>query len=241
MRKVLACIQDFDLVRDLMQRFSASEKARILALSQLPQDTTILRALEIDVLLLDCTQHANSALSYAKMIYDDPFLDMHTIYLFQTPCTKMAAQITKMDEQATILYAPFSVAEIVHNIKNLPIKKKEISSSFFEESRVSLLIQKLGIPIHLNGFHYMKTAVMLMGQCNGTMKTMQQLYREIARIHNTTASRVEKAMRNAIHHAYHQPDQEMRLKPTNSQLIHHIYEQMRIAQEQEENDLEEQV
>lgn len=64
---------------------------------------------------------------------------------------------------------------------------------------VSQLMIDMGIPAHLRGYHYIRTAAMMAA---GDMKVVgsvtKLLYPEIARRYNTTNGKVERAIRNAI-------------------------------------------
>lgn len=229
MMKVLACIQDFDLVCDLMQQFSGSEKTRIMALSEYPKDTSIFISLGIDVLLLDCTRKTSEALALNQMILSDQRLHVSVIYMLPDWNKDIARYASEMDNRVSMLCAPFHVSRLIHEIKKYSNDyKSKRTMHLSEESFASQLICESGIPVHLNGFRYIKTGVVLLLECKEQMLTMKQLYREIARVHNTTASRVEKAIRDAIDHAYREPcsNNDGTSKPTNSQLIHLLYEQM---------------
>jgi two-component system response regulator (stage 0 sporulation protein A) len=67
------------------------------------------------------------------------------------------------------------------------------------EHAVSRLMIDMGIPVHLQGFHYMRTAVMIAAGDMGVVGSVTKLlYPEIARRYNTTNGKVERAIRNAI-------------------------------------------
>ena len=69
--------------------------------------------------------------------------------------------------------------------------------------RVQVLLHDLGIPCNLNGYHYLTTAICLVFEDERMRQGVtKNLYPEIARIHGTTLSRAERAMRHAIDLAY---------------------------------------
>ncbi len=71
------------------------------------------------------------------------------------------------------------------------------------ECQVTKLFQQIGIPAHVKGYRYLREAVLLTVNNTGILKAMtKELYPEIARRNNTTPSRVERAMRNAIEIAW---------------------------------------
>ncbi|MGN0376675.1 MAG: sporulation initiation factor Spo0A C-terminal domain-containing protein [Suilimivivens sp.] len=67
------------------------------------------------------------------------------------------------------------------------------------EQAVSQLMIDMGIPVHLRGYHYMRTAVMMAVEDMKVVGSVTKLlYPEIARRYNTTNGKVERAIRNAI-------------------------------------------
>ncbi|MCI7190719.1 MAG: sporulation initiation factor Spo0A C-terminal domain-containing protein [Lachnospiraceae bacterium] len=67
------------------------------------------------------------------------------------------------------------------------------------EQAVSQLMIDMGIPVHLRGYHYMRTAVMMAVEDMKVVGSVTKLlYPEIARRYNTTNGKVERAIRNAV-------------------------------------------
>ena len=71
------------------------------------------------------------------------------------------------------------------------------------ESEITSLLHEIGIPAHIKGYMYLRTAILetylnvdFLGQIT------KVLYPEIARKYETTASRVERAIRHAIEVAW---------------------------------------
>ena len=72
-------------------------------------------------------------------------------------------------------------------------KKNEI------EQFVSQMMIDMGIPVHLKGYHYMRSAVVMAVQDMKVVGSVTKLlYPEIARQYGTTNGKVERAIRNAI-------------------------------------------
>lgn len=102
-------------------------------------------------------------------------------------------------------------------------------------------ISEAGIPHHIKGYRYLNTAIHLciedMDKLNGVTK---DLYPSIARAHNTTSSRVERAIRHAIEVACNRvlPDNNSELyqylltpdghRPTNSEFIAFMSDRIRL-------------
>lgn len=99
------------------------------------------------------------------------------------------------------------------------------------------LIQKLGVPAHLKGFRYLRTAIRFAVEDEEVLDgMMKRLYPMVAEIHKTTASRVERSIRNAIDSAWVRGrESEMQLlvnnncgKPTNSEIIAYASNKIRL-------------
>ena len=58
-------------------------------------------------------------------------------------------------------------------------------------------LNELGIPFNLVGREYLETAILIVLE-RGKISTTKELYPVVAEKHNTTASRVERAMRHSI-------------------------------------------
>ena len=67
------------------------------------------------------------------------------------------------------------------------------------ESAVAERLHKLGVPRHFKGYHYLVDAIRLVVYDLTLLHTVtKDLYPSIARRHNTSPERVERAIRNAI-------------------------------------------
>lgn len=111
------------------------------------------------------------------------------------------------------------------------------------ESIVTEVIHEIGVPAHIKGYQYLREAIMLtvddMEVINAVTKV---LYPEVAKKFNTTASRVERAIRHAIEVAWDRGDLEIlqkffgytvsniKGKPTNSEFIAMIADRISLQQ-----------
>lgn len=65
--------------------------------------------------------------------------------------------------------------------------------------KVTLLLQQLGVPAHLSGYYYLRSAIMISYQeSNSVSSVTKLLYPEIAKDFDTTQQKVERGIRNAI-------------------------------------------
>lgn len=67
------------------------------------------------------------------------------------------------------------------------------------EQAISQVMLDMGMPVHLRGYHYMRTAVVMAVEDMKVVGSVTKLlYPEVARRYNTTNGKVERAIRNAI-------------------------------------------
>jgi len=115
-----------------------------------------------------------------------------------------------------------------------------------EEKNLSMIVtevlHELGIPAHIKGYLYLRDAIELVIEDVDFLGAVtKELYPEVAENFNTTSSRVERAIRHAIEVAWNRGNTEALTgyfsnnditekddKPTNSQFIAKIADQLRL-------------
>ncbi len=106
---------------------------------------------------------------------------------------------------------------------------------------VSDIMHELGVPAHIKGYQYLRESIILTVNSPDMMSSVTKvLYPTVAKTYNTTASRVERAIRHAIEVAWDRGDidvlssyfgytiQNSRGKPTNSEFIAMIADKLRL-------------
>ena len=109
------------------------------------------------------------------------------------------------------------------------------------EILVTQVIHQIGVPAHIKGYHYLREAVILAIKNVDIINAVtKQLYPTVAKKHDTTSSRVERAIRHAIEVAWDRGDIDTlnsyfgytintgRGKPTNSEFIAMIADKLRL-------------
>ena len=107
--------------------------------------------------------------------------------------------------------------------------------------KVANIFLMLGIPAHIKGYQYLRTAILMTISDNDVINSVTKvLYPSVAKKYQTTTSRVERAIRHAIEVAWDRGDvdtlnsyfgytiQNSRGKPTNSEFIAMIADNMRL-------------
>ncbi len=109
------------------------------------------------------------------------------------------------------------------------------------ETQVTRIIHQIGVPAHIKGYQYLRTAILMTISDNEVINSVTKvLYPSVAKKYQTTTSRVERAIRHAIEVAWDRGDvdtlnsyfgytiQNSRGKPTNSEFIAMIADNLRL-------------
>ncbi|MDY3031287.1 MAG: sporulation transcription factor Spo0A [Clostridia bacterium] len=109
------------------------------------------------------------------------------------------------------------------------------------EALVTECIHELGVPAHIKGYQYIRTAIMMVVQDMDMLNFItKRLYPEIAKFYGTTSSRVERAIRHSIEVAWSRGKPEVmndifgytihtgKGKPTNSEFIAMVADRIRL-------------
>ncbi|HEZ7986845.1 MAG TPA: sporulation transcription factor Spo0A [Ruminococcus sp.] len=97
---------------------------------------------------------------------------------------------------------PVETTELYKIVKSVCRKNGVIDCNDIE-LMVTDVIHKLGVPAHIKGYHYLRTAIIDSLEDRRLMDSVtKQLYPIVARQHSTTSSRVERAIRHAIEIAW---------------------------------------
>ena len=109
------------------------------------------------------------------------------------------------------------------------------------EGAVTGIIHEIGVPAHIKGYQYLRYAIVMTVEDMEVINAVTKiLYPEVAKHFNTTASRVERAIRHAIEVAWDRGDLETlqkyfgytvsnaKGKPTNSEFIAMIADRLQL-------------
>lgn len=153
-----------------------------------------------------------------------------------------------MDSGASyFMVKPFEPQAIVNkilslnNFRNGNVKATGKTDLVNIEFVVTDIIHQIGIPAHIKGYHYLRTAILLSVNDSEMINCVTKLlYPTVAKKYNTTSSRVERAIRHAIEIAWDRGDVDVlnsifgytvhntRGKPTNSEFVALIADKLRL-------------
>ncbi len=149
------------------------------------------------------------------------------------------------------LLKPLNLPSLCEHIRSLLTNhgQKAVSAAAMQtdtatpdiESQVTQIIHQIGVPAHIKGYQYLRTAILLTVKDSDVINSVTKvLYPSVAKKYATTTSRVERAIRHAIEVAWDRGDvdtlnsyfgytiQNNRGKPTNSEFIAMIADNLRL-------------
>ncbi len=110
------------------------------------------------------------------------------------------------------------------------------------EKTVTLILREIGVPAHINGYQYLREAILTAVEDMGAIKSVTKvLYPAVAQHFGTTSHRVERSIRHAIEVAWDRGDLETlqkyfgntvsasKGKTTNSEFIATIADRLRMG------------
>ncbi|MBO5906770.1 MAG: sporulation transcription factor Spo0A [Clostridia bacterium] len=167
--------------------------------------------------------------------------------ILTSPVTKQSVLLEASDAGADIcLIKPFDESSLISHVDALIKMKEKVAERptvSDMEAQVTKIIHQIGVPAHIKGYQYLRTAILMTIDDNDVINSVTKiLYPTVAKKYQTTTSRVERAIRHAIEVAWDRGDvdtlnsyfgytiQNSRGKPTNSEFIAMIADNLRLKQ-----------
>lgn len=195
---------------------------------------------------LDCTQVIRGSQSISFAPDKPPAFIVHSVV--NNP--NMFAEVIEAGAEYCML-CPIDYKQLDERIKRITeshtkgtVAGGEISGGGHErdmETQVTKIIHQIGVPAHIKGYQYLRTAIMMTIEDSDIINSVTKiLYPSVAKKYDTTSSRVERAIRHAIEVAWDRGDietlnsyfgytiQNNRGKPTNSEFIAMIADNLRL-------------
>ena len=216
----------------------------------------IIREKQPDVVLLDIIMPKLDGLTVMDRVNHEPDLKKPAFIVIS------AVSQEKMTEDAFELGAdyyilkPFDNETVVNRIKRVRARNQrsfakakkltafESKKEYMEhnlETDVTNIIHEVGVPAHIKGYQYLRDAIIMsVGDMEMLNSITKILYPTIAKRHQTTPSRVERAIRHAIEVAWSRGKMDTidelfgytvsngKGKPTNSEFIALIADKIRL-------------
>lgn len=168
-------------------------------------------------------------------------------FILMSAINKQSILIEASEAGADVcLLKPFEMSTLTeHIISILRMRSRnsihDLNDNADMESQVTKIIHQIGVPAHIKGYQYLRTAILMTIEDNDIINSVTKvLYPTVAKKYGTTTSRVERAIRHAIEVAWDRGDvdtlnsyfgytiQNSRGKPTNSEFIAMIADNLRL-------------
>lgn len=175
-------------------------------------------------------------------------LENEPIFILMSPINKQSLLIEASSAGADMcIPKPFDINSLLSHIESFfnsrqnSLTQKNAVTNPDMESQVTKIIHQIGVPAHIKGYQYLRSAILMTIDDNEIINSVTKiLYPTVAKKYQTTTSRVERAIRHAIEVAWDRGDvdtlnsyfgytiQNSRGKPTNSEFIAMIADNLRL-------------
>lgn len=253
----LAIVDDNkELVRTLVTYFDANSEIEVIwtanngevCLSQLGEQ-------QPDVLLLDVIMPHMDGIGVLEAVRNNAELsNVQVIMLTAFGQEDVMTQAANLGASYFML-KPFEFERLTNQILRISgVKKSVVPLKLNEEHHspaglsqreleqtITSIIKEIGVPAHIKGYVFLREAIQMVYSDIDLLGAVTKiLYPDIANKHNTTPSRVERAIRHAIEVAWNRGNYEvisnmfgytvhhLKSKPTNSEFIAMIADKIRL-------------
>lgn len=256
MKKIKVCIIDDnrELVGLLEEYIDAQEDMEVIGVAHNGQECLeLIEQLEPDVMVLDIIMPHLDGLAVLErmrqMNKKVPNVIMLTAF-GQEDVTKKAVELGA----SYFILKPFDMEYLAGHIRQVSgkttsfVRKSSTSFKTHQEPKtknldasITSIIHEIGVPAHIKGYLYLREAIsMVYNDIELLGSITKVLYPDIAKKFNTTASRVERAIRHAIEVAWSRGNIDSisslfgytvsmsKAKPTNSEFIAIVADKLRL-------------
>ncbi len=214
----------------------------------------IIKEKKPDVVLLDLIMPKMDGISVMECINADKTIQKRPEFIVVTAVGQERITEDAFRKGAHYyIMKPFHNEMIIRRIKSakslwkpeLPVREEAEEMKTVQkeslESYVTNMLHEIGIPAHIKGYHYLRDSILMAVEDMDVLNAITKvLYPTVAKKHQTTASRVERAIRHAIEVAWSRGKLDIldelfgytvsngKGKPTNSEFIALIADTIRL-------------
>ncbi len=257
----VAIADDNDRILDLLGEIVTNDKELALVgkANNGEEMYQIIKTKQPDVVLLDLIMPKMDGLSVMDCVNEDKNLKKIPSFIIITAVGQERITEDAFKKGACYyILKPFNNETVLKRIKQIQrevrgnkkdsiveyaINRKEVNL----ETRVTDMIHEIGIPAHIKGYHYLRDAILMAIEDMDVLNAITKiLYPTVAKKHQTTSSRVERAIRHAIEVAWSRGKLDTldeifgytvsngKGKPTNSEFIALIADTIQLEQKQKQ-------
>jgi two-component system response regulator (stage 0 sporulation protein A) len=253
MERINVCLADDnrELVKLLEEYFEGTQDIKVTGASYNGKDCLqMVEEKRPDVLILDIIMpHLDGLAVLTKLREMDHQPEVIMLTAFgQEEVTKKAVELGA----AYFMMKPFDMDHLGEQVRQVkhggdPINRA-LGTSYTSakkkpdlDTSITHIIHEVGVPAHIKGYQYLREAItMVYNDLELLGSITKVLYPDIATKYNTTASRVERAIRHAIEVAWNRGNidaisslfgytiSNTKAKPTNSEFIAMVADRLRL-------------
>ncbi|MCE4047107.1 MULTISPECIES: sporulation transcription factor Spo0A [Bacillaceae] len=260
MKKIQVCVVDDnrELVGLLEEYINSQEDMEVVGVAHNGQECLdLLEDIQPDVMVLDIIMPHLDGLAVLDRMKQLSIPSMPNVIMLtafgQEDVTKKAVDLGA----SYFILKPFDMDYLASHIRQVSGKsngfvRKQTSSTSYRsqqqeqkprnlDASITSIIHEIGVPAHIKGYLYLREAIsMVYNDIELLGSITKVLYPDIAKKYNTTASRVERAIRHAIEVAWSRGNIDSistlfgytvsmsKAKPTNSEFIAIVADKLRL-------------
>lgn len=247
MVKVLIADDTAELGRECQKVLKASGNDVILCKKDGERVISILESQHIDVVVMDAFMAGADAIDVLEHI--DASAAEKPLVAVISSMDNQRFEEQMIDAGADYYFIkpvnPEIIAKRIMSLTSWKSEKEKRDSKYIAndiEVVISDIMRQIGVPAHIKGYQYLRTAIKLSIEDSEMLASVTKLlYPTVAKMYSTTSSRVERAIRHAIEVAWDRGDvdvlssyfgytiQSQRGKPTNSEFIAMIADKLKLS------------
>lgn len=257
MEKIKICIADDnrELVHIMEDYFNGQEDLEVIGTAYDGVECMkLLEEINPDVLLLDIIMPHVDGLGVLRNIHQkQEKKDLNIIMLTAFGQEEVMRKAVEYGASYFVL-KPFDFENLVDKIREvngvysytstLPTRENQVKpkpKGENMETNITNIMHDIGVPAHIKGYLYLREAISMVYHDIELLGSITKiLYPDIAKKYNTTASRVERAIRHAIEVAWNRGNIDSitdlfgytvnvsKAKPTNSEFIAMVADKLRL-------------
>jgi two-component system response regulator (stage 0 sporulation protein A) len=258
LRKIKVCVVDDnrELVGLLEDYISSQTDMEVAGIAHNGQECLdLLNVVEPDVLVLDIIMPHLDGLAVLERLRDLKKGTLPNVIMLtafgQEDVTKKAVELGA----SYFILKPFDMENLGGHIRQVSGQSsqvtRKVSGTTYRpqmehkpknlDASITSIIHEIGVPAHIKGYLYLREAIsMVYNDIELLGSITKVLYPDIAKKYNTTASRVERAIRHAIEVAWSRGNIDSisslfgytvsmtKAKPTNSEFIAMVADKLRL-------------
>ncbi len=248
MEKIKALVVDdnMEFTNNVVKYFSNSENIRVV--QQINNGSKVIEYLkenpDIDIIFLDLIMPGMDGIAILQEMAQNNM--SQKVIVLSSYLEDYSLRMLKKYKVDYFMLKPIDLKSLEQRVLEI----MEVQSKFTVikevdqnlEIQTSQLLHNLGVPSQIKGYQYLREGILLLYRNTDFIGGITSvLYPEIAKRHNTTPTRVERAIRHAIEISWNRGDYQImnklfgnsidfdRSKPTNSEFLVTVSDALRLG------------